>query len=230
MLRLKIYSLFILFSCTLCAYSQSSTKLENLGFIGNLTYYKLSAEEHAIRIFNHKKLSDASKSVLLSKYNELRICNEQMLLQLIADLHTRKRLAFYKKIDKYFLCKDYKVKGKLVDFVKHWNSFVSLYQAAIAYPDVQYLDSLKAEYTELQNKPLNLKEKGTSLGSGVKINIFNPIETAGSLLNVYKNITFGNEQKASNITELLNNLRLRNAAELIADEHELLETKLQGKQ
>lgn len=204
--------------------------LQGQGLIGELVYYRATAENHAIRIFNHKYLPDLVKSEMISRYDRLRVDYDQLILQLIADLHGRKRLGYFKKLDKYFRegksCKN----KNFQTFLSNWNSIQISYEDMIAYPTRFYMDSLTAEYKDLKNQNLGLQEEQQKSATGpIKINPLDPIGSAGSLFSVYKRFAMTNEFKVANITELLGEMRLKHPAELIADEEELINTKIESR-
>lgn len=208
--------------------AQSDAKLSNLGLVGEMAYNKRTAETHAIRIFNHYALSDAEKSVMITKYNDLRIKEDQLIMQMISDLLKKKSISNFKKVDKYFL-KGKKKNNKYVQsFLVNWNQVTASYDEMIQYPTQIYLDSMVAEYTERQNEELEFENPTDNMKpDNVKVNPADPMGSVGSLFGVYKTLKINSAQKAMNITELLNAMRLRDASELVADEGELIETKLE---
>jgi hypothetical protein len=231
-LRLTISSLplviLLLASPAVVPGQARSEHLDHLGLIGELTYYKTTSENHAIRVFNHKALPDSVKSEMVTRYNNLRTGFDQLILQLISDMQTRKRMGYVRALDKYFYKGKEPRRERVKLFLDNWNTLMTSFEALVSYPNKTYVDSMTAEYTELQNADLQLQENQASSQAGIKINPLDPIGSAGSLFSIYKRIGASGQQKVTNLSEMLNTLRFRNASELVADERELMETKMEG--
>lgn len=224
---IRTFTAFIfIFITTLHSSDAQDNKLPNLGLVGELSYYKQTAENHAIRIFNDKRLSDESKSALLTRYNDLRVISDQLILQLISDMHKKKRINYFKNLDAYFYEGKKSKNHKVEVFLVNWNEFTATYADMIQYPTQQYMDSIIAEYSERNIEEIT-QQNSTQTQGNIKVNPADPLASIGSLFSIYKNIKANNLQKVANIVELLNTLRLRDASELIADEKELIETKME---
>jgi hypothetical protein len=224
-----IRNILLLANCLLIyagLYSQQhDLHLQRIGLVGEFSYYKQSAETHAIRIFNHKGLPDSVKSLMVTKYNTLRGGYEQLLMQLISDMHVTKRMHYFKCLDKYFRKGKKKKRGKVADFIANWQSVKAAYDDMINFPTRQYLDSMSSAYDKLKNEELNLPDKAQvyQQDAPVKLDITDPIGSIGSLFKIYRKLSLGDAQKTSNITEVLNTLRMRHASELIAKEDDTAE-------
>ncbi len=229
MMRLGQLAVSLLMFCTLFLSRNASAQRNDLhlthtGLVGELTYFKQTAETHALRVFNHKGLSDSVKSIMITKYNHVRTGYEQLLLQLIADMHVKKRLFYFKCLDKYFRTGKKKKRGKVSYFIANWEKIKASYDDMIAYPQQAYLDSMTSAYEKLHPEPLDLPEKEEVFqqDAPIKLDVLDPIGSLGSLFKIYRKLQLGDEQKTSNIAELLNTLRLRHPSELIAkDEDEV---------
>jgi hypothetical protein len=202
--------------------SQNDLHLKRTGLVGEFSFFKQTAEIHAIRIFNHKGLSDSVKSLVVTKYNDLRVGYEQLILQLISDMHIKKRLFYFKCLDKYFRKGKKKKRGKVADFIANWERIRAQYEEMIRFPTQQYLDSMTSGYEALHTEELDLpdKEQVYQQDAPLKLDVLDPIGSVASLFKIYRKLSLSDEQKASNITELLNTLRLRHATELIAKDEE----------
>lgn len=203
------------------AVAQDSTDhLKRTGLIGELSYYKQSAETHALRIFNHKALPDSMKSIMVSKYNIVRVCYDQMLLQLISDLLVKKRMATFRHLDKFFRKGKRKKRGRTADYIKNWDRIILAYNDMISYPGTTYLDSISEVYFKSHEEDLQVTNKKVNpqQEAPIKLDITDPIGSIGSLFKIYKKIILDTEQKASNLIELLNILRMRHPSELMERE------------
>jgi len=212
-------------------HSQSTdSHLAHLGLIGELSYYKVAAENHAIRIFNHKSLPDSVKSEVITRYNKVRSGYEQLVLQLISDLHAKKRLWYFKNLDRYFYYGKIKKRKKVHFFVENWIQLMGTYEDFITYPTEDYLDDVTGAYPYLyENEAILQEDEITPVQSGLKINPLDPVGSASSLFRIYKNISMKNALRTNNITSMLYGLRLRNAAELIAEDNESVKFELEDK-
>ncbi|MBC8045415.1 MAG: hypothetical protein H7Y00_01325 [Fimbriimonadaceae bacterium] len=224
----KSILLICLFFIIIQGIAQSEdNKLNNLGLVGELTFYKQSAENHAIRIFNDKVLSDEQKSILLTKYNRVRVLNDQLILQLVSDLLKKKRTSYFKDIDAYFYYGKKQNNKKVKMFITNWSIYTEAYHDMISFPAKPYMDSLIAEYSDLKLENIDIDKANNNTSGNIKVNPTDPLATVGSLFSIYKNIKANNLQNATNIVELLYTLRLPDASQLIADEKELQETKME---
>lgn len=198
----------------------SSDHLKRTGLIGELSYYKQSAETHALRIFNHKALPDSVKSVMVSKYNIVRVCYDQFLLQLVSDLMVKKRMGTFKKLDKYFRTGKRKKRGRSAEYLKNWDRIMGAYTNMIGYPGTTYLDSMNDVYLKTHEEDLQVTEKKVSpqQEAPIKLDITDPVGSVGSLFKIYKKLRLDTEQKASNLIELLNIMRMRHPSELMDKE------------
>lgn len=219
--------LFLILIYLLCmllpgfAVAQDSTDhLKCTGLIGELSYYKQSAETHALRIFNHKALPDSVKSIMVSKYNIVRVCYDQMLLQLISDLMVKKRMGTFKHLDKFFRKGKRKKHGRSADYIRNWDRIMVAYNDMISYPGNTYLDSMNEVFIKAHQEDLQVTEKKVSpqQEAPIKLDITDPIGSLGSLFRIYRKIMLDTEQKASNLVELLNILRMRHPSELMERE------------
>jgi hypothetical protein len=197
--------------------------LTHTGLVAEMAYYKQTAESHAIRIFNHKSLPDSVKSLMVTRYNLMRAGYEQILLQLISDMHVKKRLHYFKSLDKYFRTGKKKKRGKVSYFIANWERVRASYDNMISFPTNDYLDSLSSAYEKLHPEDIQMKESEDmpKQDAPIKLDITDPIGSIGSIFKIYKRLNFVNEQRAANITELLNSLRMRHPSELIAKEDEV---------
>ena len=218
----RIYLLiFLLIACNISA-QDKEMHLSHTGLVGEMSFFKQTAETHALRVFNHKGLPDSVKSLMVTKYNTLRTGYEQILLQLISDLHVKKRLGFFKRLDKYFRTGKKKKRGKVKYFIANWERVMASYDDMINFPTTDYMDSMTYAYQKLHPEDLQMKEKEEmpQQDAPIKLDVLDPIGSIGSIFKIYRKLQFVNEQRAANITELLNSLRLRHATELIAKEEE----------
>ena len=197
--------------------------LKRTGLVAEMSYYKQTAEAHAIRIFNHKSIPDSVKSLMVTRYNLMRAGYEQILLQLISDMHIKKRLGYFKRLDKYFRTGKKKKRGKVSHFIANWERVRASYDNMINFPTTEYLDSMSSAYQNLQPESLQMRESEDmpKQDAPIKLDITDPIGSIGSIFKIYKRLNFANEQRAINITELLNSLRMRHASELIAKPEEI---------
>jgi hypothetical protein len=84
-----------------CALSLSAqNKLNKLGLIAELSYVKLTAENHMIANLNDTTLVSSERKDLIRKYLSLKTMYDQILLQLISDGVKRNRIKTFKKLDK----------------------------------------------------------------------------------------------------------------------------------
>ncbi len=212
---------FFVWCCALFS-QDKNMHLAHTGLVGEFSYFKQTAEIHALRIFNHKALPDSVKSLMLTRYNLLRTGYEQLLLQLISDMHVRKRLHYFKCLDKYFRTGKKKKRGKVAYFIANWERVKSHYDTMISFPTRKYLDSMTSDYDKLHPEELQMpdKEQVYQQDAPIKLDVLDPIGSIGSLIKIYRKLMLADEQKASNITELLNTLRLRHPTELIARDDE----------
>lgn len=158
----------------------------------------------------------------------MRLKEDQLIMQMMSDILKKKSLCNFKKVDKYFMEGKKKNNKYVKSFLVNWQAVEESYSIMIKYPTQIYLDSMVAEYTERQNENLDLENPVDNTGPGnVKVNPADPLASVGSLFSIYKSLKVNSAQKAMNITELLNVMRLRDASELVADPEELIETKLE---
>jgi hypothetical protein len=216
--------------CTFCVILSLSVRsqdmhLQHTGLVGELSYFKQTAETHALRIFNHKAIPDSVKSLMVTKYNAVRTGYEQLILQLISDMHVKKRLFYFKCLDKYFRTGKKKKRGRVAYFIKNWETIRAAYDEMINFPTRTYLDSMTSDYDKLHPEDLGIQEKHERIqqDAPIKLDVLDPIGSLGSLFKIYKKVSFSDAQKTSNIAELLNTLRLRHASELIAKPDDELE-------
>ncbi len=200
--------------------------LSHLGLIGELAYHKSQAENHALRIFNHQLLPDSVKSEMVTRYNSLRVAYETIILQLVSDIHTKSRWYYIKNLDKYFYKGKIKNREKVKYFVENWAQVIKIYDHVMSYPNKPYLDKLQIEYLNLQTDKVELIDKKQEAMSGVKLNPLDPVGSATSVFSIYKIIGLRNDMRVGNVTVMLNAVRLRHAAELVADYNEPMKIKM----
>jgi len=200
--------------------------LQHLGLIGELSYHKNMAENHALRIFNHRDIPDSVKSEMITRYEALRNAYEELLLQLISDIHTRNRWFYIKNLDKYFYRGKIKNRRMVKYFIENWKQVLVAYDNVMTYPGKEYDGVLRAEYRDLGSDEVMLTESKQEALSGMKLNPLDPVGSAGSVFSIYKKINLKNDMKVGNTTIMLNSVRLRHAAELVPDEKEKMEVNV----
>ncbi len=226
-IKKKVFStiVFYLFVASGLSSQNQDIHLHN-GLVGELSYFKQTAETHALRIFNHKGLPDSVKSIMVTKYNRLRTGYEQLILQLISDMYSRPGMCYYRGLDRYFCTGKKRKKGKVAYFIDNWEKVMVAYYEMISFPSQEYLDSLTSAYEKLHAEDLYLpdKKQASQQETVVKPEAPDPLGSIVSVFRIYKKLKLDAEQKTYNLTELLNSLRLRHATELILRDEDEVET------
>jgi hypothetical protein len=90
---------FILGSNLICGQILHPIKLNKLGLVSELTYIKLTAENHLTLFLEDTTIVVSEKQELVSKYLTLKTIYDQILLELIADESRMNSIKYFKKID-----------------------------------------------------------------------------------------------------------------------------------
>ena len=101
----KITLISVLLCICIIAKGQSHyTQLHDLGLVAEMAYKKYVSEYLITNILMDTNL--VSDDIFLKKYVDIKIQTDQIILQLVADLKSKNRIKYYKKLDKYYKAKN----------------------------------------------------------------------------------------------------------------------------
>lgn len=180
-----------------------------LGLVSELTHIKMYSENLALSLLNDSNNSDEFKSRVVESYNELRMLDDQFILQLTADSRTKKGLCAYRKLDKMLTCKSIaEIKKEYYDKDHHYHS--------------EKLESYVWNLIMLNkahNKFAKLKEEAYSKGYMACYTGSEGNKKADVMMYAAVNdISSNRERKVERVTMMLEDLRLCPVQKLIKKE------------
>lgn len=205
----------IVIGCYLHAQSIASKKLENLGLISELVYLKLTAENFATAVLNDTTISDSVKSDFIGIYNEFRMLDDQLILQLISHTNRKNNIRIFRLLDRAL----FNERLAEISVSDHKNKYCRAYLRSLKVVSEAHSELLKFDTSDEQvianTDGLNLMSFMPSTAS---------LEELTGVLNfvsgTIKEIRAGREKKVDRITELLDALRASSVQDLLKPKKE----------